>query len=56
MDLPRPKWPLDEIAVIGGRREDDLAIAGGYLRLANRPDVLGSAHDLNRWLDGHPVK
>ncbi|MGW7071849.1 hypothetical protein ACWGII_30695 [Streptomyces sp. NPDC054855] len=34
MDLPRPKWPQQEIAVIGGRHEDDLAIAGGYLRVA----------------------
>lgn len=34
LDLPRPKWPAHEIAVIGGRHEDDLAIAGGYLRLA----------------------
>jgi len=34
MDLPRPKWPQHEIAVIGGRDEDDLAIAGGYLRVA----------------------
>lgn len=34
LDLPRPKWPQHEIAVIGGRHEDDLAIAGGYLRLA----------------------
>jgi hypothetical protein len=34
MDLPRPKWPAHEIAVIGGRHEDDLVIAGGYLRVA----------------------
>ncbi|MEH0564460.1 hypothetical protein QBA37_35415 [Streptomyces silvae] len=34
MDLPRPRWPSHEIAVIGGRHEDDLAVAGGYLRMA----------------------
>ncbi|MFJ3422854.1 hypothetical protein ACIPN8_41760 [Streptomyces sp. NPDC086082] len=34
MDLPRPEWPAHEIAVIGGRHEDDLVIAGGYLRVA----------------------
>jgi hypothetical protein len=34
MDLPRPKWPAHEIAVIGGRHEDDLIIARGYLRVA----------------------
>ncbi|MEU3290552.1 hypothetical protein [Streptomyces longwoodensis] len=34
MNLPRPRWPLQEIAVIGGTWEDDLAIAGGYLRVA----------------------
>ena len=34
MDLPRPKWPAHEIAVIGG--QDALVIAGGYLRVAER--------------------
>lgn len=24
--------------------------------ITNRPDVLGSAHDLSEWLDEHPVK
>jgi hypothetical protein len=31
--LPRPKWEENEIAVLGGH-EDDLTIAGGYLRVA----------------------
>lgn len=31
-------------------------IAVGEDRVANRPDVLGSAHELSRWLDSHPVK
>ncbi len=31
--LPRPRRPLSEIAVLGGH-EDDLTIAGGYLKVA----------------------
>ncbi|GGV54982.1 hypothetical protein GCM10010245_87040 [Streptomyces spectabilis] len=34
MDLPRPRWSAHEIAVYGGSIEDDLVIAGGYLRVA----------------------
>jgi hypothetical protein len=34
LNLPRPKWHYHEIAVLGGPHEDDLAIAGGYLRAA----------------------
>ncbi len=34
MDLPRPRWSAYEIAVYGGSIEDDLVIAGGYLRVA----------------------
>ncbi|NML55116.1 hypothetical protein HHL19_35695 [Streptomyces sp. R302] len=30
-DLPRPKHEHHEIAILGGRGEDDLSIAGGYL-------------------------
>lgn len=33
LNLPRPKWPVSEIAIVGGH-EDDLTIAGGYLRVA----------------------
>lgn len=44
LDLPRPKWPQHEIAVIGGRHEDDLAIAGGYLRLAEIAATHWSLH------------
>jgi hypothetical protein len=40
MNLPRPRWPVHEIAVIGGSSEDDLAIAGGYLRVAE----IGATH------------
>lgn len=40
MNLPRPRWPAHEIAVIGGSWEDDLAIAGGYLRVAE----IGATH------------
>ncbi|MFJ2745225.1 hypothetical protein ACIO3O_36835 [Streptomyces sp. NPDC087440] len=28
----------------------------GSDKYTNRPDVLGSAHNLSRWLDQHPVK
>ncbi|CAM5272435.1 hypothetical protein GCM10010329_79170 [Streptomyces spiroverticillatus] len=28
----------------------------GSDKFTNRPDVLGSAHTLSRWLDAHPVK
>jgi len=33
LNLPRPKRQMSEIAILGGH-EDDLAIAGGYLRVA----------------------
>jgi hypothetical protein len=33
-DLPRPRWTHHEIAVLGGSSEDDLAIVGGYLQVA----------------------
>ncbi|MEV7512036.1 hypothetical protein AB0O57_29180 [Streptomyces sp. NPDC091201] len=31
-------------------------MAAGEDRFTNRPAVLGSAHELSRWLDAHPVK
>jgi hypothetical protein len=34
LSLPRPRWAHAEIAVWGGASEDDLALAGGYLRVA----------------------
>lgn len=34
LSLPRPRWSNHEIAVWGGAREDDLAIAHGYLKVA----------------------
>ncbi|MER6297802.1 hypothetical protein [Streptomyces althioticus] len=34
LSLPRPRWANAEIAVWGGASEDDLALAGGYLRVA----------------------
>lgn len=34
LSLPRPRWANAEIAVWGGASEDDLARAGGYLRVA----------------------
>lgn len=34
LSLPRPRWANAEIAVWGGDSEDDLALAGGYLRVA----------------------
>lgn len=33
-NLPRPRWAHAEIAVWGGSTEDDLILAGGYLRVA----------------------
>jgi len=33
LNLPRPKRQVSEIAILGGH-EDDLTIAGGYLRVA----------------------
>ncbi|MET9593165.1 hypothetical protein ABZY45_19830 [Streptomyces sp. NPDC006516] len=33
---------------------EDKGAAPGVV--SNRPDVLGSAHDLSRWLDEHPVE
>ncbi|WP_432009398.1 hypothetical protein [Streptomyces bacillaris] len=32
--LPRPRWSHHEIAILGGADEDDLAIAAGYLEVA----------------------
>ncbi|MBM7054097.1 hypothetical protein [Streptomyces durocortorensis] len=34
LSLPRPRWANAEIAVWGGVSEDDLTLAGGYLRVA----------------------
>ncbi|WP_331769257.1 hypothetical protein OG948_36315 (plasmid) [Embleya sp. NBC_00888] len=33
-NLPRPKWRIHEIAIVGGSREDELVIAAGFLRVA----------------------
>jgi hypothetical protein len=44
MNLPRPRWPQHEIAVVGGRHEDDLAVAGGYLRVAEIAATHWSLH------------
>jgi hypothetical protein len=34
LSLPRPRWSNHEIAIWGGASEDDLAIANGYLEVA----------------------
>ncbi|MFD4611813.1 hypothetical protein ACFWOT_27790 [Streptomyces sp. NPDC058440] len=34
LSLPRPRWSHYEIAIWGGTSEDDLAIAHGYLEVA----------------------
>lgn len=34
----------------------EAGVAVGEDRVTNRPGVLGSAHELSRWLDAHPVK
>ncbi|WP_329317277.1 hypothetical protein OG723_44595 (plasmid) [Streptomyces sp. NBC_01278] len=31
-------------------------VAVGEDKVSNRPDVLGSAHELSRWLDAHPAQ
>ncbi|WP_331751510.1 hypothetical protein OID55_42170 (plasmid) [Streptomyces sp. NBC_00715] len=33
-NLPRPRWSIHEIAIWGGSEEDDLALASGYLDVA----------------------
>ncbi|MFF3359292.1 hypothetical protein ACFYWN_43500 [Streptomyces sp. NPDC002917] len=44
LNLPRPRWPGYEIAVIGGQHEDDLAVAGGYLSVAEIAATHWSLH------------
>ncbi|MFD4975072.1 hypothetical protein [Streptomyces sp. NPDC058424] len=34
LSLPRPRWANAEIAVWGGASDDDLALARGYLKVA----------------------
>lgn len=36
--------------------QDRGAPVGGLTELTNRDDVLGTAHDLSRWLDAHPTE
>ena len=45
LELPRPRRQVSEIAILGGY-EDDLAIAGGYLRVAE----IAARH----WIDHGP--
>ncbi|MFF8884033.1 hypothetical protein [Streptomyces flaveolus] len=46
--------------VLIDRMEEGVAVGvdqgGGIANVtSNRPDVFGSAHDLSRWLDAHPI-
>jgi hypothetical protein len=43
-----------EAYVLLDTMEEGMAV--GEDRFVNRPKVLGSAHDLSRWLDAHPVQ
>ncbi|MFG2141883.1 hypothetical protein [Streptomyces sp. NPDC048650] len=43
-----------EAYVLLDKIEEGMAV--GEDRLTNRPDVLGSAHDLSNWLDENPVQ
>ncbi|MGC5236850.1 hypothetical protein [Streptomyces albogriseolus] len=50
-----------EAYVLIDKMEKGVAVGedrGGGLNnvTSNRPDVFGSAHDLSRWLDAHPVE
>lgn len=42
-NLPRPKWRIHEIAIVGGSREDELVIAAGFLRVAEAGGANGSS-------------
>ncbi|MEU6756028.1 hypothetical protein [Streptomyces sp. NPDC046685] len=48
-----PQFWSDAYALVD-RMERGIAV--GEDRVSNRPDVLGSAHELSRWLDAHPVQ
>ncbi|MFF7249846.1 hypothetical protein ACFZBU_38785 [Embleya sp. NPDC008237] len=44
--LPRPKWAIHEIAIVGGSREDEFVIAAGFLRVAEA--------GARRWIEHGP--